>query len=164
MSLMNQDTELLEQLQATPGTLQRLYASPDGAALHWYGETDGEVWSIAATAGHLASVDREVWQLRLLRLLEAFATSGEAGHENPHLQSWSHRGYEAYTNEALLAKFRHERLRTLTLLRQFNPAIWQKSAHSQWGTISAAEVAQRILEHDREHLAQIDARLSSAHS
>ncbi|MBM4423227.1 MAG: DinB family protein [Chloroflexi bacterium] len=118
-------------------------------------QPEGE-WPLRTIVVHLIAVEREVWQYRLHSIV---------AEDNPHWQytepplaEWeSH--YARYSLPQILYAFALIRQETANHLRRLTEAGWKRiGTHAKYGEMDVAGLCGRILEHDEEHLAELNKR------
>jgi len=106
-------------------------------------------------AWHLADLEREGFETRLLRLLSE---------EQPMLPDFDgqraahERSYRTRPLASGIEAFAAARAATLALLRSLSPAEWARAGVQEGvGRVTLADVARAMLDHDHSHAAEIAA-------
>lgn len=125
------------------------------AAMRRHAETKpsqaGE-WSTSEVAAHLAASERECFEPRI----KAIATG-----EGPHFGFYSNDGrdFSQVPLEASLAEWAATRKRVIDLVKGLAPAQLAMTAkHDVFGEITIGRYLEIALEHDREHVADLEGR------
>lgn len=143
--------DVLTKLEAAPGMLHAVARTMTSEQAGRQPAPDK--WSIVEIACHL----RDIEELFGLRLTQA------AHQERPEF--WiadndrlaSARKYAKTDFASAAREFKKHRESTLTLLRALPASAWQrKGIHPKRGEVSIEELAQILVSHDENHLAQID--------
>ena len=145
----------LERLKSTPRELVALLGAARSGALH-RPPADGE-WSPATVVGHLADAEL-VYSVRVRMALTA---------DRPYLaaydeDAWVRRFAELETDpRESLARWRVLRDANVRLFASLDPAEWKLTAlHADRGEVSVLHLADSMVAHDKDHLAQIRAGLA----
>ena len=146
---MTQETvrQIISELDATQRQLSALLES---VAKDQDWQPDPKEWSFRYIAAHLATVDKDCFKDRVVRI---------AAGENPHFESYFNTGWDFSRFDL------RDSLREWALTRQeifdFVQALpeegWSLTGtHSRFGTITVLNVLQVMLGHDREHLEHLE--------
>ena len=140
--------ELARELAAIPRALGMAARSAGPAP-------DGE-WSARELVCHLIAVEGEVWHVRLDSLWD----SGEEPHWTwMEPGPWDGPGSE--TLETALLAFGTRRAATIKRLTRLDDAAWRRTGlHPTFGRQDVAAVLRTALDHDREHIAGLQANAS----
>jgi hypothetical protein len=139
--------ELLDSLVQTPA---RLKAAADAA-----GDPPAGEWGAAQVLAHLAATER-LWLERLSTLLHEREPLLRPG-GSPAVREL-HERLMSGTPADNLSAFNTTRGETVSLLMGLSLRDWEKSGvHETRGEMSIADVAEDIVDHDAEHLAQLEA-------
>jgi hypothetical protein len=139
--------QIISKLKATQKQLSVLLESV-AADQDW--QPDPKEWSFRYIAAHLATVDKDCFKDRVVRI---------AAGENPHFESYFNTGWD-FTRFDL-----RNSLREWALTRQeifdFVQALpeegWSLTGtHPRFGTITVLRVLQVMLGHDQEHLEHLE--------
>ncbi len=137
-------------LESTPAVLQTIAAGL--SADQWKREPTPEDWALIEIICHLRDTEREVHhpQIEILR---------DEAHPfvpRPDAAVWAkQRNYLDEEGMDAIASFTAARLQTLRELREFDSAVWQRSArHAIFGPTNAREVVGFMADHDRLHIQQ----------
>ena len=145
----------LERLRSTPRDLVALIGPARPERLR-RAPAEGE-WSPATVVSHLGHAEL-VYSVRLrLALTEdrPYLTAFDEGAWCRRLAELDHDPKEA------LARWRSLRAANLALFESLDEDEWRLTAvHAERGEMSVARIATVMVEHDREHLAQIRAGLA----
>jgi hypothetical protein len=144
-------TELLQRLAAAPdrvGVAARRVADRESTG----GPTPGE-WTAREVVGHLVAVETEVWHSRLDEL---------AAGRRPEW-SWIEPGVsddrEAATVDGAIALFAALRRATLARLAGLDEAGWANAGvHDTYGRLDVAGLMTVAVDHDDDHVAQLEGR------
>jgi carbonic anhydrase/acetyltransferase-like protein (isoleucine patch superfamily) len=150
----------LEALELAPARLaQDLDGVPDAALRKR--PADGK-WSIAEVLGHLADVEKEVFGVRIARLLTA-APDAVPEFDEPvgiaeRNAAWAKdRKWNQASVPALLAAFASARGANLARLETLGPDAWRRTGiHPERGPVTLLEQVRRFAAHDLSHLRQIE--------
>ena len=108
-------------------------------------------WSDREVVLHLAAVEEEVWHARLDAL--ATATFPRWPWVEPGL--WAGPGADTFSGA--LAAFASRRAATIARLDSLDAAGWaRRGLHATFGELDVAALLRIALDHDEEHLAQIE--------
>ncbi len=137
------------QLRGNIGALYGLLA--ETKPHQWRQKPDPEEWSILQILCHLADAEAAVHHHRLTRILTE---------ESPFLSSPPPPGPDLPPchddGNAVLNRFRDERLKTMQLLAGLAAEDWQRPArHSIFGLTTLREMATFTAQHDRLHITQL---------
>jgi uncharacterized damage-inducible protein DinB len=138
--------ELVDLLAQTPSQLK-------GAAER-AGAPPGEEWSAARVLAHMAAAE-QLWLDRLNTMLrQRDALLAPAGEKIAALQA---RLMEQGVDENL-AEFNRLRGETISLMMGLSLTDWEKTAtHPTRGAMSIEQLVEGMVDHDGEHLAQLQA-------
>ena len=141
---------LLERLQATPSNLISLISTAPATSLT-RSPMRGE-WSAAIVMAHLTDAE-SVYGVRIRHML-ADDRPTLAGYDE---QAWAERFAPSEPDaSASLARFRILRESLLRILVTVESAEWERiGIHSEAGEMTVQEMAERLADHDRNHLDQI---------
>ena len=138
---------LIQRLDSAPDRLLRLCAdvSPEDATQR---PGEGE-WSVTEVARHLVEGDRDAFLPRLCRML---------AEDRPVFDSRDRAGGDPSDLATLLIEFESARREAVRILRELDPASWNREGVSpSRGVVTIEAYALTMADHDDEHLAQIDA-------
>lgn len=143
--------EIIAQLAATPTALAMLVADATDARLD--SAAEGE-WPVRVVLAHLRDEESIVGRLRIERMLAEIVPEFALFDPEP----WERgRSRERDRKEILLADFALQRQATLGLLRSLRPAEWARTGHHpKQGTVTIATWATYWLNHDANHLGQVE--------
>lgn len=144
--------ELRDALEAMPGRLADVARGiPDPAAPPAPGE-----WSACDITLHLAAVEVGVWHVRL----EALAT--ESFPEWPWVEPDRWPLPEGEPFDRALAIFAAHRAATIARLDALGESGWnRRGRHATYGILDVAGLLRIALDHDQEHVAQIERALGA---
>lgn len=144
--MLDEYRELIDLLAQTPTRLKDAAASA--------GDPPAGEWSAAQVLGHLATA--EYFFLERINLL--------LREDNPYLRSFAAAaterqealmGNDAATN---LAAFNELRGETVSTLMSLALNLWTRAGnHETQGTMSVEDVVEMMIDHDAEHIDQIEA-------
>lgn len=147
--------EVIDRLAATPKTLARLVAEASDERLD--AAPAGE-WPARTILAHLRDNESLVGRLRIERML---------AEDNPEFvlvepEPWAvGRSRERDRKQLLLADFALHRQATVTLLRSLRPEEWARTGrHPLRGRVTIEDWARTWLEHDANHIAQLESVLA----
>lgn len=145
----------LERLKGTPRELVALLATARTEAMQR--KPDDDEWSPATVVAHLADAEL-VYSVRIRMAVTADRPYLAAFDEN----AWVRRFAELETDaKESLARWRSLRDANLRLLASLDPDEWKLSGmHAERGEMTVTQIADRLVQHDRAHLAQIRAGLA----
>lgn len=144
---MNRRIVLLQALATAPAELQRLLADlPSDLAE----QRPAENWAPAEIVRHLLDVESR-YRARLKRVV---------GEDCPELQ-WILPPANGYSKDEelheLLRQFRAAREKTVAFLTPLSAEAWRNRAvHPSWGDRSFYYLVQQLVNHDREHINQVE--------
>ena len=145
----------LDRLKQTARELVALLGTAKADALHR--EPGPDEWSPATVVGHLADAEL-VYSVRLRMALTA---------DRPYLaaydeQAWVRRFAELERDpRESLARWRALREANVRLFDSLDPTEWKLSGlHAERGEVTVAQIAETMVKHDHDHLAQIRAGLA----
>ncbi len=132
----------------------RLTSAASSADRHPAATTE---WSVRDVVLHMVAVEEEVWQPRLRQM---------AGEENPRW-AWTEpgpaRSGDGQSLAACLVTFAQRRRETVAHLDGLEPSGWQRiGTHAVFGVLDVAGLMREALEHDEEHLADLERRAGVA--
>lgn len=138
---------LLQALASTSNDLALMVRGVDDASSDR--RPAGDQWSIADVVNHLVDVE-ERYRRRLQRVLKE---------EKPRLP-YMHPDEQAHDPQVslstLLDRFKEERSKTMTFLKEIGPGDWQRRAvHESKGDVTLRFLVQYLVDHDIQHLNQI---------
>lgn len=118
-------------------------------------QPEGE-WSPRTILIHMFAGDVQIWQARLKMMAEQ---------ENPHWQwtepdlaEWE-RQFENRSLEDLAAEFARTRGEIVSHLKALDDAGWARvGTHATYGLLDVAGLCAKLLEHDYEHLSELEKR------
>jgi ferredoxin len=147
--ISNQNTieQLIEQLQNTQA---KLIALLESVADDQDWQPDPQKWSFRAVAAHLATVEKECFQVRVNRI---------AAGENPHFESYfnTDRDFSQRDLADSLQAWAATREEIIAFLGTLPPERWRfTGSYAAFGTITLRDVLQTMLEHDRQHTRQLE--------
>jgi hypothetical protein len=152
---MEEHDPLIIGLTHTPSMLlKRISPQRDQAKLNRAAER-GE-WSVRDTVGHLRDNESRTYTKLFMLVTMEYPDLRQADLTNridhdPDDSAFS-----------VLSQFRRLRQSTLSLLRELPRDAWKRSGRDVDGsTIDVRSLAEDLLDHDREHLEQIDATLAA---
>jgi hypothetical protein len=143
-------TNLIDQLAATPKALAMLAVEATDAMLD--AAVDGG-WSGRTVLAHLRDDEYLCMRVALERML---------AEDEPSLHFIEGGDWEPARNrtrdrkEWILADFALHRQASLTILRGLRPEDWQRRGRVASGSFSVEQLAERWVEHDAEHIAQLE--------
>jgi len=139
--------EILDDLSRTTTRIQEMseqYGDPPQTL------PDGE-WGPARIVAHLTDVEK-LYRGRMQLILTR---------ETPYLKSANPAGETDDAPHELrpeLEAFAMERGETISLLMNLALKDWERTGiHDRFGEVSVEDIAEQLIEHDNEHLAQIEA-------
>jgi hypothetical protein len=107
-------------------------------------------WSFRYIAAHLATVDKDCYLDRVVRI--------SAG-ENPHFESYFNTGWDfsQFDLRDSLHEWAVTRQEIIDFVRPLPEERWSLvGTHAAFGTITLLDVLQMMLEHDQEHLQHLE--------
>ncbi|HLX34555.1 MAG TPA: DinB family protein [Candidatus Limnocylindrales bacterium] len=143
---------LIDRLASGPGRV--------AAAARRAGIPAGGEWSALQVVRHLVATESLVWQARLEQLE---ASAGAEGRQlSPPTWVWLEPGPWSGpgddTIEGTIAELRRRRVRTLELVRRLDAAGWRRfGIHATYGRLDVGRLLTVAVDHDAEHLGQIEA-------
>ena len=144
---MNEMTrELIGKVQDSQKELTQLLQSV-AAVQDW--QPDQDEWSFRFTAAHLATVDRECYQDRVVRI---------AAGENPRFESYFNTGRD-FNREDLLDSLRSWQGTRGEIIGFVSGLPGEKltltGTHAAFGTLTVQGVLKLMLDHDLEHIGDL---------
>jgi uncharacterized damage-inducible protein DinB len=143
---------LLARLAAIPERIARALAGWSEAELRAAPGDGG--WSAAEILAHLRAAD-DITTPRIYMVLVR---------DHPPLPAFDDRrwaelaGYAAARVQESLALFTLRRAEVVRMLRATPPALWVRSGlHEDYGTMPLLVIVRRLVEHEEEHCAQLEA-------
>lgn len=141
-------TALVEQLRAGPARVGELAVA--SAARRGRRRPDG--WSERAIVTHLVQVDREVFQVRLRDL------TGPAEPQWSWVEPGAAPGHASLAS--LIARFATVRAATIAHLGGLEEAGWARAGvHAVYGRLDVAALLAIAVDHDTEHIAELERRV-----
>ncbi|HEX8252743.1 MAG TPA: DinB family protein [Thermoanaerobaculia bacterium] len=143
--------DLLDRLSSFP---QRLTLATEGAAesSRHLPERDGG-WSVADVIAHLGDLEL-VYAVRIRTIV---AGAGETPLAALDQNAWVERVHRRETVAELLENFRFQRAHNIALLSRLTEEELDRGGiHPQYGPITVRAAAERLVNHDEKHLAQIE--------
>jgi hypothetical protein len=147
--------ETAEQLISTIKTTQKRISAllaPVADEQDW--QSDPGEWSFRYIAAHLATVDKECYQDRVVRIAAA---------EKPFFESYFNTGWDFSQHELRdsLRKWAVTRQEIIDFVRALPEDAWVLTGtHAAFGTITVLDVLQMMLDHDLEHLRYLEQAIS----
>lgn len=143
---------LLDQLAYAPQRTQNAVSGWSEAQI--YGASAAGEWSAAEILAHLRASD-DILAYRVYTIL---------ARDTPPLPAYDERrwaevaGYAQADFRASLDTFARRRGELVALLRRIAPEDWERSGmHESRGDMTLREVVTTLVEHEEEHVAQIEA-------
>jgi hypothetical protein len=147
--------DLVERFAAAPGRLARAAKGTGKDRLH-ASPTEGE-WSPRDILAHIRASD-DILAPRLIQILVR---------DQPPLPAFDERrwaevvGYGELEFGSLLATFTARRAELAAMLRRLSPEDWQRAGlHEERGPRTVLQLLRVLLQHEEEHVAQIEALLA----
>jgi hypothetical protein len=146
---MTQETaqQIISELEATQRQLSALLESV-AEDQDW--QPDPKEWSFRYIAAHLATVDKDCFKDRVVRI---------AAGENPHFESYFNTGWDfsRFDLKNSLREWAVTRQEIFDFVRALPEEGWLLTGtHPRFGTITVLSVLQVMLGHDREHLEHLE--------
>lgn len=142
----NSKEKLIEKLQSTQSeTIVML----ESAAEYQDWQPDPERWSFRSIAAHLATVENECFLARV----KLFSTE-----EHPHFEHYDNTGWDfsQFELQISLREWTDSRRELLDMVRSMSENNMHRSAtHSNRGTQTLFDLLHIMLEHDLEHLQEV---------
>ena len=139
--------QLISKLRASQKGLSALLASVADDQ-DW--QPAPEHWSFRFIAAHLATVERECFQDRVVRI---------AAGEGPHFESYFNTGWDfsRFDLRDSLHGWALTRQEIIDFVRALPEEAWaQVGTHATFGAITVLSVLQVMLNHDQEHLQHLE--------
>jgi hypothetical protein len=117
-------------------------------------QSDSEEWSFRYIAAHLATVEKDCYQDRVVRI---------AADENPHFESYFNSGWDfsQYDLRVSLSEWMATRQEIIDFVSGIPEEKWLLTGtHTAFGTITVLDVLRMILDHDQEHLQHLEQEIS----
>lgn len=140
--------ELIDDLSGTPGKLREISSEAANAVAR-----SNENWGAPEIIAHLVDIER-VYRGRIHEVLNQDSAYLKAA--DPDALAREH-DYASRDMAASIEEFSQERGETLSLL--FNLALkdWEKTGiHYKHGEVSVEDLVERLIDHDKGHLQQIE--------
>jgi hypothetical protein len=118
-------------------------------------QPDPEEWSFRYIAAHLATVDKDCYLDRVVRIAAA---------EEPHFESYFNSGWDFSQCELRdsLHAWAVTRQEIIDYVRALPENTWSLTGtHAAFGKITVRDVLRMILDHDREHLQHLEQAIST---
>ncbi len=143
--------DIITTLTATPDQVAAVIAGVDDAALSR--KPSAEEWCAKEIIAHIFETDLAFVE-RVRTILE---TQGVPllPRAKPPWKLHEGKGYETYSAEALLARFREIRAETLALVRGLTAQDWVRRGTLMGSTPSILDLGTWIANHDKGHLPQV---------
>jgi hypothetical protein len=147
--------DLVERFAAAPGRIAQAAGGHDATRLHT-APADGE-WSPRDILAHLRASD-DILGSRLIQILVRDQAPLPAFDE----RRWAEVvGYGSREFESLLATFTARRAELAAMLDGLSPDDWQRAGlHEERGPRTILQLLRILVEHEAEHVAQIEASLA----
>jgi hypothetical protein len=151
---MDDERHLRDRLAAIPRRLEGLIADRADADLRAPAADGG--WSPAAILAHLRASD-DIMAPRVYAMLARDAPPLPAFDD----RRWAEvAGYAEADVRSSLARFALGRAELVAALDRAGPTGWDRTGlHEERGTVSVRDVLTHLVEHEEEHLAQLEAAL-----
>ncbi len=118
-------------------------------------QPEGE-WSPRTILIHMLAGDVQIWQVRLKMLAEQDKPHWQW--TEPDLAEWKRR-FESRSLDVLAAEFTRTRGEIVSHLKALDDAGWARvGTHATYGLLDVAGLCAKLLEHDYEHLAELQKR------
>ncbi len=145
-------TKLLENLKAAQREISALL---DSAADHQDWRPDPTQWSFRELAAHLATVEEECFQERVVRL-----AAGNAPHFEYYLNTG--RDFSQLELRESLRKWLATRREIIDFVQLLPEEKWTHvGTHETFGAINLLDALQIMLDHDQEHRQELQAMLTA---
>lgn len=145
-------SEVLDLLERTPGTLNRLL---QGTSPAWHTTNEGPgTWSAFDVVGHLIHAEETVWLARARLIRE----QGESGVFAPGDMTAQFTRFSGWSMEALLERFSEVRAASLDTLRGWRLSeadLLRRGRHSEFGVVTLGNLLATWAVHDLTHLTQV---------
>jgi DinB superfamily len=158
MTIATDQEGLISRLAATPDRVRELaLRAPAPTAGARRGQPNAEEpeagdWSAREVVLHLIAVEKAVWQRRLADL--QLRDEPRWGWTEPGV--WSGAGDETFGSAA--AVFTGCRAATVATIRSLDDSVWARhGVHATFGRLDLGALLQVAIDHDDEHLRQIEA-------
>ncbi|MDP1721009.1 MAG: DinB family protein [Candidatus Nanopelagicaceae bacterium] len=119
----------------------------------------GNGWSPIVILGHVSDVDEQVWLARINLTVRTF----RANEPRPTFAWWepdpqaTQLKYEKYSLDEAAAHLLSARKRVISTLNALDAQDWNAQAsHATFGLMHLADIIEKILIHDKEHLASLE--------
>lgn len=147
--------ETTEQLISKLKTTQKqLSALLESVAENQDWQLDPGQWSFRYIAAHMATVDKDCYRDRVVRI---------AAGENPHFESYFNTGWDfsRFDLRDSLHEWAVTRREIIDFVRALPEERWSLTGtHATFGTITLLDVLQMMLDHDQEHLQHLEQVIS----
>jgi hypothetical protein len=113
-------------------------------------QPDPKEWSFRYIAAHMATVDKDCFKDRVVRI---------AAGENPHFESYFNTGrdFSWFDLRDSLREWALTRQEIFDFVQALPEGAWSLTGtHSRFGTITVLRVLQVMLGHDQEHLEHLE--------
>ena len=145
--------ELIDALSETPGRLNQLLKDWTAA-----GPRSNEEWGPAEVVAHLLDVER-LYRGHMQEILRR--REGAVLHQFDEQRTAREHDYAASDLALSLGEFAAERGETMSLLINLALKDWDRAGIlDPEGQLSIEDLAERLVDHDAEHLAQIEAGIT----
>lgn len=119
---------------------------------------NGNGWSPIVILGHVSDVDEQVWLARIDSMVRTF----RANEPRPTFAWWepdplaTQLKFERYSLDEAAAHLLSSRKRVISTLNALDIQDWNaKASHATFGLMHLADMIEKILIHDKEHLASL---------
>lgn len=148
--------DLLDLLQAqTEETMNLLASITEEQSLGRYAL---DKWSIRELLGHIIDAER-IFSYRALRIARGDRTPLAGFDQNPYVETGA---FDQRPWSDLIDEYLAVRQATMTLLRSFDEAAWERRGTASENEVSVRAVGYVIAGHDRHHIAILRERYLNA--
>lgn len=150
--MMDTYRELIDALSETPAELQEALAGYQPPA-----ERSNESWGPIEYVAHLVDIEK----LQRGRMQEILSREGAYLRSYDQERAAVEHDYASRSLDDALTQFATERGETMSLLMNLALKDWEKTGiHDERGELSIEDIAEILISHDAEHLADVRAALA----
>lgn len=144
------DKKLIQLIGKVRATQKRMIALLETKTADQDWKPDPGEWSFGEVAAHLATVDKECYQDRVVRI---------ASGENPHFESYFNTGrdFSQYDIKDSIDKWLDTRTEIIEYVEALPKGkLSYTGTHEAFGTLTVPDVLELMREHDQEHIEELE--------
>ena len=141
-----QSEDVLSELQANEGAVKQWIArlTPD----RWHYRYAPGKWTIGEVLIHISDVE-QMFNFRMLNVARGICTRF-VGFDQDEMVQGSHA--QDWDADMWLATYEANRYQTLTMIRSFAPADWERKAQTDGNLFTVRSLLYALIGHERHHL------------